>query len=381
MTLPEKMKKFELVRPGYVRFSESNLPKMGPDDVLIKVDYAGLCRTMVTLVDGGADVRYPITLGDEVAGTVVDSGENVHSGRGMVDWLEGDAVIVPPTWAKCIDLDNDGNVYHIDREKSCVACLEDDNARCKSQYSLAHNVQGSFAEYMVVHRKAVFGYDRDKLEPDKACIIGDMLGTSYNAVFNVAKIQKGQNVAIIGSGGQGMGAIANCKLAGADKIVAVDIDDSKLAAAREIGATSTINSKTVKKASDAIKKELNYNVHAVIDCIGVPETIRTGYDAVSTRGILTLVGFLKEDVSLPLYETMAKGKKIDGVWSGQLQDYRKVIGAAEDGKYNFDAMIGTVFDFEQTGKAINALRANKVFRKAVIRVNKDLPVTRENRFS
>jgi Zn-dependent alcohol dehydrogenase len=206
------------------------MPKISPDEVLIKVKACGVCHTDYKVIEGRIHSRLPAIIGHEVSGSI----EEVGAGqRGA--FKAGDAVIV-------------GTRYRCGRCQYCVAGREN---LCRSRPAPSSLMRtdgreiyrwnvGGFAQYLALPGYMVFELP-EGLSLDEASIVGCRMTTAYNAVKNSAEIKPGDSALVIGCGGVGLNTIQFLRCFGAYPIIAVDIIDAKLEAAKNFGATHTIN--------------------------------------------------------------------------------------------------------------------------------------------
>ena len=220
-----------------LKIEELKMPDVDDEDVLIKVASCGVCHTDLKVVEGRTRFTAPTILGHEVAGTVEQVGAYCK------DFKTGDRVII-------------GMRYKCGRCRYCLSARENLCERRPAPPTLKTidgtivtrwNV-GGFAEYVSVPAYMAFKIP-DGMSMEEASVVGCRVTTAYNAVKHRARLEPGDSALVIGCGGIGLNTIQFLKCFGAYPIIAVDIADEKLAAAKSFGATHTINA----TAEDPVK--------------------------------------------------------------------------------------------------------------------------------
>ncbi|WP_119582795.1 alcohol dehydrogenase catalytic domain-containing protein, partial [Streptomyces europaeiscabiei] len=243
------------------------VPDPGPGEALVKVEACGVCHTDLHYREGGINDEFPFLLGHEAAGVVESVGE------GVTDVAPGDFVIL--NWrAVC---------------GQCRACLRGRPWYCFSTHNAKQKMTlldgtelspalgiGAFAEKTLVAAGQCTKVDR-AASAATAGLLGCGVMAGIGAAINTGNVGRGDSVAVIGCGGVGAAAVVGSNLAGAAKIIAVDIDDAKLDTARKLGATHTVNSKNVD-AVEAIRELTGgFGADVVIEAVGRPETYKQAF--------------------------------------------------------------------------------------------------------
>src|SRR5712671_1927672 len=256
-------------------------PSIGPDDVLVRVRACGICGSDVHGLDGSTGRRLPpLVMGHEAAGEVMELGANV------TDLKKGDRVTF------------DSTVYC----GRCFFCQRGDINLCDNREVLGvspgpYRRHGAFAEYVSVPRRIMYRLP-DNLSYEQAALI-EAVSVGVHAV-NLTPIVLGDVAVVIGSGMIGLATIQAAKHAGAARVIAVDPDDGRLALARELGATETVNPKTTDPV-EAIRAMTEGRGAAVaLECVGATEPIQTAIASVRKGGAVTLVGNVAPEINLPL---------------------------------------------------------------------------------
>ncbi|MFD6657331.1 S-(hydroxymethyl)mycothiol dehydrogenase, partial [Streptomyces parvus] len=282
-----------VIAPGRnepVRVETIVIPDPGPGEAVVKIQACGVCHTDLHYKQGGINDEFPFLLGHEAAGVVESVGE------GVTDVAPGDFVIL--NWrAVC---------------GQCRACLRGrpwycfDTHNAKQKMTLLDGTElspalgiGAFAEKTLVASGQCTKVDPE-VAPEVAGLLGCGVMAGIGAAINTGQVGRGDSVAVIGCGGVGDAAIAGARLAGAAKIIAVDIDDRKLETAKKMGATHTVNSRTTEPV-EAIRALTDGNgADVVIEAVGRPETYEQAFYARDLAGTVVLVGVPTPDMKLEL---------------------------------------------------------------------------------
>jgi Zn-dependent alcohol dehydrogenase len=227
----------------------------------------------------------------------------------------------------------------------------------------------SFAEYAVVPQSGAVPVRKD-MPLDKACLVGCSVMTGVGAVINTAKVTPGSSVVVIGCGGVGLNVIQGAKLAGAGRIIAVDLLDNKLEFARQFGATDVVNGSKVDAI--AVVQELTHGgADYAFEAIGFNKTIVQAYESTCLGGTTVVVGMAPEDdmmtissLSLPRTE-----KVIMGSWYGSARpwtDLPKMVDLYLAGKLQIDPMVSRTYALEEINTAYDALAKGEVARSILL---------------
>src|SRR4249919_323717 len=269
-----------------VSIETMNVPDPGPGEALVQVQACGVCHTDLHYREGGINDDFPFLLGHEAAGIVESVGEGVTS------VAPGDFVIL--NWrAVC---------------GTCRSCLRGRPWYCFSTFNATQKMTledgtelspalgiGAFAEKTLVHSGQCTKVD-PSARPAAVGLLGCGVMAGLGAAINTGNVGRGKSVAVIGCGGVGAAAVAGAALAGASRIIAVDLDDKKLEWARNLGATHTINAgqADVVEAIQALTGGNGADV--VIDAVGRPETWKQAFYARDLAGTVVLVGVPTPDM-------------------------------------------------------------------------------------
>ena len=275
-------------------FREINVPmevedvevsKPGPREVLVRTAAAGVCHSDLHFYNGTYPGATPMVLGHESAGIVEQVGDDVHYVK------PGDHVIT------CLSVFCGHCEFCLTGHMSL--CQEPETRRApgsdprisKAGTELVQFANlGSFAEYMLVHEHAVAKI-REDMPLDRAALIGCGVTTGVGAVIHTAAVRPGDTVAVIGLGGVGLSCINGAAIAGASRIIAVDMVPSKLELATKFGATDTVNAGETD-AVNAVRELTGGGVQYSFEAIGLKATAEQAFRMVRRGGTATVIGMI-----------------------------------------------------------------------------------------
>lgn len=331
-------------------------------EVRVEVRAAGLCHS--DEIASRADMGYPapVVLGHELAGVVTAVGDEVRD-LAVGDHVVGCLVQYCGACRACAT----GRVTLCEHPE---ATLRGDRLTGADGTPLTQGMGlGSFAETALVHENQLVKVP-DAIPFPQAALLGCGVVTGAGAVLNTANVRPGETVAVIGVGGVGMNAISGGAIAGASRIIAVDVADEKLESARGFGATDTVNSTAVDAV--AAVKELTDGRGAdyVFDFVGVPAVTRSGYDMLALGGGLYLIGAIDPANSIELgsIELLTGRKRVEGVLMGSTNPKRDIPMIAQlylQGRYELDALVSRTIALDEIDEGYAALRDPEVNRVVV----------------
>ena len=337
------------------------VPDPGPGEALVRVQASGVCHTDLHYREGGIGDDFPYFLGHEAAGLVEAVGDDV------TDVAPGDFVIL--NWrAVC------GQCRACRRGRPWY-CFNTHNARQKmtledgTPLSPALGI-GAFAEKTLVAAGQCTKVD-PAAGPEVAGLLGCGVMAGLGAALNTAPVSRGDSVAVIGCGGVGDAAVLGASLAGAVRVIAVDVDDRKLEWARQFGATDLVNS----RASDPVDRirELTggFGADVVIDAVGRPETYRQAFYARDLAGTVVLVGVPTPEVrlELPLLDVFGRGGALKSSWYGDClptRDFPMLIDLHLEGRLPLDKFVSETIALDDVEKAFGKMERGEVLRSVVV---------------
>jgi S-(hydroxymethyl)mycothiol dehydrogenase len=343
-----------------VRVETVIVPDPGPGEALVQVQACGVCHTDLHYREGGITDDFPFLLGHEAAGIV----EAV--GPGVTDVGPGDFVIL--NWrAVC---------------GQCRACLRGRPWYCFNTHNATQRMTladgtplspalgiGAFAEKTLVHAGQCTKVD-PAVPPEVAGLLGCGVMAGLGAAINTAQVGRGDSVAVIGCGGVGCAAVAGARLAGAARIIGVDIDDRKLATARELGATDTVNSRTEDPVEAIRALTGGHGADVVIDAVGRPETYQQAFHARDLAGTVVLVGVPTPDMRLemPLLDFFSHGGTLKSSWYGDClpsRDFPMLVDLHLQGRLPLDRFVSETIGLDDIEDAFAAMGRGDVLRSVV----------------
>ena len=357
---------FEVGQRLQIRDVEVQAPRAG--EVLVRMAAAGICHSDLHAMTGHLVASLPAILGHEGSGIVADVGPGVTSVK------PGDHVI--PLWRlSCgtCEYCSDGRpaLCPEGTQIRMTGRLLDGSTRFTLDGQEIKHFAGvsSFAEYSVIPARAVLKIPED-FPLDRAALLGCAVITGVGAVFNCARVRPGSSVAVFGAGGIGLNVIQGAAIAGAEKIIAVDILPNKLEFARQFGATHTINGSTANAVEQIRALTDGKGVEYAFEAIGLPATMRQAYDSLRKRGMAVVVGVtpMTAEVSVPVMSLVYEERILTGSVYGSSRpsiDIPKLIALYRSGKLKLDELLTRRYPFAQINEAYDALERGEVARSIV----------------
>ena len=356
----------EYKRPVSIEEIELASPK--GKEVLVKTAFTGFCHSDYSFIGGALRFPLPLVLGHEASGIVVDVGPGVTSVK------KGDhvvAAVVCPC-GECPECRRgQGNLCRKSFEIYGAGTLLDMTSRLTDSKGnkLCHQTLVSgFAEYMVIPEAGAIKI-RDDMPLDQACLLGCCVPTGFGAVYNAAGVKPGDSVAIWGMGGVGLNVVRGAKLRSAYPIIAIDLEGSKEAIAKEFGATHFINNS--KKDPVPIIQELTGGgARYCFEVIGDPGAITQASWALGLGGTLIQIGLTQETAmtSLPLSFTPIHCKSVKGTMYGNIRTHEDIPTFADmamRGDFRLDKLISKKFRVEEINQVVEAMEKRQIIGRWV----------------
>ena len=343
-----------------VTLATIQVPDPGPGEALVDVKACGVCHTDLHYREGAINDEFPFLLGHEAAGVVAAVGE------GVAGVAPGDYVVL--AWrAPC-------GTCRACRKGQPHYCFDSGNAAQKmtldgAELSPALGI-GAFAEKTLVAASQCVKVD-PAAPPEAAGLIGCGVMAGFGAAVNTGEVRRGETVAVFGCGGVGDAAITGAAVAGARKVIAVDIDARKLEWAKEFGATDTIDASKVDpvEAIQALTDDLGVDV--AIEAVGRPETLVQAFYSRDLAGRLVLVGVPDPSMTfeLPMIEFFGRGGALKPSWYGDClptRDFPILIDHHLSGRIDLGRFVTETIGLSQVEEAFHRMEAGEVLRSVVV---------------
>ncbi|EFQ82242.1 mycothiol-dependent formaldehyde dehydrogenase [Aeromicrobium marinum DSM 15272] len=361
ITMPQTVRGVVAMAKGApVTLENIVIPDPGPGEAVVAVQACGVCHTDLHYREGGINDEYPFLLGHEAAGVVESVGE------GVTDVAPGDYVIL--NWrAVC------GSCRACERGRPWY-CFATHNATQKmtledgTELSPALGI-GAFADKTLVAAGQCTKVD-PAASPAAAGLLGCGVMAGLGAAINTGNVGRGDSVAVIGCGGVGAAAVAGARLAGAAKIIAIDLDPRKLEWATDLGATHTIDASTTDVVEAVQALTGGFGADVVIDAVGRPETWKQAFYARDLAGTVVLVGVPTPDMTLelPLIDVFGRGGSLKSSWYGDClpsRDFPMLIDLYLQGRLDLDAFVTETIGIDGVEAAFARMHDGDVLRSVV----------------
>jgi len=362
----DKIAPFADSRP--LAIEEIELDPPGPGEVLVKMTAAGLCHSDLSVITGVRPRPVPMALGHEASASVVQVGSGVH------DLKPGDQVVLVfvPSCGHCLPcMEGRPALCEPGAEANGKGALLSGERRLHLGGQDVHHHMGisAFAEHAVVSRRSCVKIEQD-IDPVEAALFGCAVLTGVGAVVNTAQVQPGQSTAIVGLGGVGMCSLLGAAAAGAKDIVAIDLHDSKLAKAKELGATFTVNARD-PDAIAKVKEATRGGVDFAFEMAGVVAAMELSY-RITKRGGTTVTASLPhpqhqwplQQVSLVAEERTVKGSYIGSCVPGR--DVPRYVGLYLAGRLPVNKLLGERLALADINRGFDRLDAGESMRDLVV---------------
>ena len=349
------MEAARIIQPNEsLQIQQLETPKPKGSQVLVKVNSSGVCHSDIHLWQGGYEgpggqflkttdrgVKYPLTPGHEIAGTVESMGDEAEG------FSKNQNVIVFP-WIG---------------EGLCPACRTGQENLCDKPRSLGIYTDGGYAEYVLVPSyKYLVKLDED-MDLDASATLSCSALTAYGAVRN-AVLNPYDNLVVVGAGGLGLMAIQLAKSITGAKIIAMDLDDNKLDVAKKNGADNIINSKKEDPVKAILELTDKMGADAIIDFVNASKTVETDMQLLRRRGKLVLVGLFGGELKLSLVSMPTRAYKIIGSYTGSISEMVELVSLAKRGVIK--PVVSGKFKLNQATEALTMLKDGKIIGRGVI---------------
>lgn len=351
-----------------LKIEEIELDEPGMGEVLVKMTAAGLCHSDLSVITGVRPRPVPMALGHEASATVMKIGD------GVVNLKPGDRVVL-------VFVPSCGN---------CMPCMEGRPALCEpgaeangkgtllsgarrlhlGQQAVNHHVGVSaFAEHAVVSQRSCVKVEQD-IDPVESALFGCAVLTGVGAVVNTAKVQPGQTAAVIGLGGVGMCSLLGAVASGAVEVIAIDLNDEKLKAARELGATFTVNARDPDAAAK-VREYTKGGVDFAFEMAGVTPAMELAYRITKRGGTTVTASLFHPQHTWPIQQVslVAEERTVKGSYIGSCipsRDIPRYIGLYLRGKLPINKLLGERLKLDDINRGFDKLDAGESMRDLVV---------------
>lgn len=350
--------------PGKLEIEDLTIDVPGSREVLVKIMAAGLCHSDLHFLEDSHPLDGPTVLGHEGAGIV----EVVGS---AVEYVQpGDHVILfPHGFCGSCEWCLSGRPTLCTQEPLRRGENEGPRLRLRDgRPALQFAGVGTFAEKVLVHENNLVKIDR-AMPFDRAALVSCGVPTGVGAVIRAAKVTPGANVAVIGCGGVGLNCIQGAVIAGANRIVAIDINNGKLNLAKQFGATDVINN----ASGDAVAEleallPLSGGVDYSFEAIGLKETYELAFAVLRPGGTATVVGAGSESFELPTRAFLGE-RKIQGCLMGSVrfrEDIPYLLDLYRAGRLKLDELVSNRISLDKINEGYAAITDGSVARSVVV---------------
>jgi S-(hydroxymethyl)glutathione dehydrogenase/alcohol dehydrogenase len=351
--------------PGRLEIEDISIGTPGPREVLVRTVAAGLCHSDLHFMEGTYTTAVPAVLGHESAGVV----EAVGS---MVTYVEPGDHVITCLAAFC---------------GHCEDCLGGHPARCQRKGADLVRRPGepprlsrgdeplsqflycsSFAEQLLVHEHALVKI-REDMPLEKAALIGCGVTTGLGAIFRTARVDPGSDVVVIGCGGIGLSAVQGARIAGANRIIAVDMVSSKLELAQALGATDVIDASSEDPVK-AVKELTGGGARFTFEAVGLKQTAEQAFRMLRAGGQATVIGLIPLGTMVEVHGVeLTNEKTLAGSNMGSTQfrtDMPRFVEMYLDGRLKLDEMISGTMPLEQVNQGFADMKSGAVARQIIL---------------
>jgi NDMA-dependent alcohol dehydrogenase len=353
-------------KPVVVEEVTVDAPKRG--EVMVRLAACGVCHSDLSAITGTIALPLPLVLGHEGAGVVEEVGE------GVTEFAKGDHVIFSFIYmcGKCRFCVSGRPVLCIEQGKALTTPLEG-TTRIHDRQGMPLNIFsgcGAMAQFATVSAENLIKVD-PKIPMECAALVGCGVTTGVGAVFNTAKVEPGSTVAVFGCGGVGLSVIQGARIAGADKIIAIDTLEAKLAMAKQFGATDTLMAKPGEDPTKTLKKITGGGPDYAFECVGSGELAGTAYKAIRRGGTVVVVGVAKpsDATSIRSMTLVFEEKTITGSYFGSCVprvDFPRMLALYLKGELKLEELITQRYRIDDAPQAFADLAAGRNARGVIL---------------
>ena len=350
--------------PGELVITDVAVDKPGPGEVLVRTMAAGLCHSDLHFMEALWPTALPAVLGHESAGIVEAVGPDVtyvQPGDHVITCLSAYCGGCEYCLTGRLYLCNNRGV--LERAKGSPARLSRNGETVNQFMRLS-----SFAEMMLIHEHAVVRITKD-MPLDRAALIGCGVTTGVGAVFRTAKVEAGSTVAVIGAGGIGLNCIQGARIAGAARIIAVDLNATKLELAQQFGATDVVDASKVDAVA-AVKELTSGGVEHAFEAIGLKVAAEQAFRMLRAGGTATVIGMIPFGTNLEIHGAdLLAEKKLQGSNMGSNRfrvDMPRYIDLYLQGRLKLDELVSARIGLDQINEGFATMKTGAVARSVIV---------------
>jgi S-(hydroxymethyl)glutathione dehydrogenase/alcohol dehydrogenase len=354
--------------PGGVQVEDIPVPEPRAGEILVKVSACGVCHTDLHVMKAEVAFPTPAVMGHEISGTIEGLGPGVNGpavGSKVVSAFIMPCGFCAPCGAGRDDLCD--SFFAMNRLKGT---LYDGTSRLKRRdgSAIAMYSMAGLAEYAVVPATDVFPLV-DGLPLEESAVLGCAVFTAYGAVRHGAELRGGERVAVVAVGGVGINVIQIAHAFGASQIIAVDVKDDKLEAARRLGATDLVNAATTDATARVRELTEGRGVDVAFEVLGLPQTFTQAFEMIRDGGRMVAVGIAPGRTTAPVEITrlVRRELRIIGSYGARTRsDMPEIIRLAAKGIFRPETMVTQRFSLAEADAAYKALARGEIVGRAIV---------------
>jgi S-(hydroxymethyl)glutathione dehydrogenase/alcohol dehydrogenase len=354
--------------PGGLRIEQIPIPEPRAGEILVKVRACGVCHTDLHVMKAEVAFPMPAVMGHEISGTVAALGPGVSGPP--VGTRVASAFIMPCGFCAACGSGRDDLCDSFFAMNRLKGTLYDGTTRLARQDGspIAMYSMAGLAEYSVVPATDVFPLP-DSLPLEESAVLGCAVFTAYGAVRHGAELRGGERIAVVAAGGVGINIIQIAKAFGASQIVAVDVRDDKLEAARRQGATDVVNSTTTDAVARVRELTGGRGVDAAFEVLGIPQTFTQAFEMIRDGGRMVAVGIApgKTTAAVEITRLVRRELRIIGSYGARTRtDMPEIIRLAAQGIFRPETMVTARYPLAEADAAYQALARGDIVGRAIV---------------
>jgi S-(hydroxymethyl)glutathione dehydrogenase/alcohol dehydrogenase len=350
--------------PGALMIDDVGIDTPGPGEVLVRTAAAGLCHSDLHFMESKYPYPVPAVLGHESAGVVEEVGDGVSYVR------PGDHVItcLSVFCGQCEFCLSGRTNLCCDRAGTQRAPGTPARLTRRGEVVNQFLDLSSFAEHMLVHQNAIVKVSKD-IPLDRAALIGCGVITGVGAVFKTARVPAGATVAVIGCGGVGLNCVQGAALAGASRVVAVDLNPAKLKLAEQFGATDLVDA-SQGDAIQMVRELTGGGVEYSFEAIGLKATAEKAWKILKAGGTATIIGMIPVGHMVEIHGPEFLGeRRIQGCNMGSNHfrvDMPRLVDMYLQGRLKLDELVSARIGLDEVNRGFDAMNAGEVARSVIV---------------